>query len=527
MSVQKKTSPLDYLAVVGTLSKQLNSLSHTREQIRAYCEVIREICPRLEKIYIAFFHEKETVPEEIFSFDKKSGAVTARQWGKLSGKEKILFDDFQKQRTQANKGKQKKQALKKGAKKKSGTHLNLLAVIPMQSSSGPEGWVLLAGKPYEGDLWGEKDQKAASVCTDMLSAGLDRAWLFEKVLHAKREWERSVDAIRDVVMIIGPDFTVLRGNRQLAERAGIPLKALRGKKCYRLLYSSKSPCRACPADVTRQTKEEATAEVPGTRNDTVFQVWSYPILGPSGTIDSMSVYEKDITEYKLMQQKLVHAEKMAVLGQLSAAVAHELNNPLSGVISFSKILLGEMDPTLPYIEDIKNIEHAALRCKQIIKDLLAFARKPEPMAYEPVSLCEVAQQVSELMQRQLEEKDIRLEINISSKLPEISLHPDPLHQILMNLITNARDAMAPGGRVKLSAKQETRKGSAYLRLSVQDTGPGISSHDLEKIFEPFYTTKGPGEGTGLGLSICQKARRSLMICLHLRAACSIFFMSSI
>jgi two-component system NtrC family sensor kinase len=209
-----------------------------------------------------------------------------------------------------------------------------------------------------------------------------------------------------------------------------------------------------------------------------------------------------------MQQQLVHAEKMGVLGELAAAVAHELNNPLSGVISFSQILLKEMDPGLPYVEDLKNIEHAALRCKKIVEDLLAFSRKPESGGHEPVRLGEVIEQALRLLAPKLEAKGTRIELNLPSSLPSLQIHPDPLHQVLVNLISNAHDAIDAGGVVKLSAQQAKEKGRTYILLSVQDSGTGIPKDSMKRVFEPFFTTKGPGQGTGLGLSICRRLMES-------------------
>jgi two-component system NtrC family sensor kinase len=386
--------------------------------------------------------------------------------------------------------------------------VKLQVALPLSSGSGPEGWVVFAGAEQKKGSLGEEDLNAISVCTDMLSASLDRASLFEKVLHAKTEWERTADAIRDVVMIIDRDWLVRRGNRQLAELGRVPVKALQGKKCHSLLASPEEICPSCPAVVTFETGKESTAEVLPQGREATFQVWAYPILDASGDLESVAVYEKDITEYKWMQQQLVHAEKMGVLGQLAAAVAHELNNPLSGVISFSQILLKEMDPSLPYVEDLRNIEHAALRCKKIVEDLLAFARKPETTGHEPVSLEEVVDQAVSLLRPKLDAKGTRVEVQFPSSLPKLPVHPDPLNQILVNLISNAHDAIDAGGVLKLKARQVKGKGRGTILLTVEDSGPGISQGHLEKVFEPFFTTKGPGEGTGLGLSICRRLMES-------------------
>ncbi len=506
----RETPAKDYLAVVVALGKQLSTLAHPQEQIYAYCGALRTICPWSEKVYFLFPEEGADRPKRVFLCERKSQGLTTLGWQALTPEERDLLEGVAaKGRRRRKSGVQKKgpgvNAVGRGSQ---AVPLSLQAAIPLSSGSGPEGWVVLAGTKEQKSAWGEEDLNAVSVCTDMLSASLDRARLFENVLHAKKEWERTADAIRDVVMIIDREWSVRRGNRQLAELGHVAVKGLQGKKCHALLASQQEICTSCPAVATLETGEEATAEVFREDREAVFQVWSYPILDPSGDLESVAVYEKDITEYKWMQQKLAHAEKMGVLGQLAAAVAHELNNPLSGVLSFSQILLKEMDPDLPYVEDLKNIEHAALRCKKIVEDLLAFARKPETGIHEPVGLGEVIDQTLSLLRPKLEAKGTRVELELPSSLPKLPIHPDPLHQILVNLISNAQDSLEEDGVLKLKARQAKEKGRKYVLLSVQDTGPGIPKRNMKKIFEPFFTTKGPGEGTGLGLSICRRLMES-------------------
>ncbi|MGW8320566.1 MAG: two-component system sensor histidine kinase NtrB [Thermodesulfobacteriota bacterium] len=506
----RETPSKDYLSVVVALGKQLSTLAHPQEQIYAYYGALTTICPWSEKVYFLLPEEGADRLKWVFLCERKSQGLTTLGWQALTQDERDLLEGV------AAKGKRRRKSgvQKKGSGVKvavgdsEAVPLSLQAAIPLSGGSDPEGWVVLAGATEQKDAWGEEDLNAVSVCTDMLSASLDRARLFENVLHAKKEWERTADAIRDVVMIIDREWVVRRGNRQLAELGRVALKGLQGKKCHALLASQPEICTSCPAVATLETGEEATAEVFREEGEAVFQVWSYPILDPSGNLESVAVYEKDITEYKWMQQKLVHAEKMGVLGQLAAAVAHELNNPLSGVLSFSQILLKEMDPDLPYVEDLRNIEHAALRCKKIVEDLLAFARMPETGSHEPVGLGEVIDQTLSLLRPKLEAKGTRMDLELPSSLPALPIHPDPLHQVLVNLISNAQDALEEDGVLKLQARQAKEKGRKYVLLSVQDTGPGIPKRNMKKIFEPFFTTKGPGEGTGLGLSICRRLMES-------------------
>jgi two-component system, NtrC family, sensor kinase len=520
----------DHLSIVVALSKQLSSVHHPLEHLLAYCQAVKSFCPRLENVHIAFFSRGEPLPVRVFLFGEEPGRLLCLSAGELTAREKDLFVKFSRRSRKAMAGRgdasgrsadldfldaffrgsdvaeKRKPPEHPGAGRagKDAGNRSPAEPLPLAIPSGPEGWIFFSAASPTAVFWEEVDRNAVSVCTDMLSASLDRAGLFAKVLRAKKEWERSVDAIRDVVMIVAPDYTVVRGNRQLGELAGVPVEALQGEKCHRLLASLKRPCPNCPAGATFQTGERRTAEIPRPRREALFQVWSYPLRDPAGGADSVVVYEKDVTELKRMQAQLVQAEKMAVLGELAAAVAHELNNPLSGVISFSKILLQEMDPALPYVEDMKTIEHAALRCKKIVQDLLAFARQPGTVAHEPVPLQTIVEQAHALLRPRIGEKGLRMRWNIPEDMPDFPFHPDLIHQILVNLVVNAQDASKPGDEITIEAARRKRKGIPHIVISVRDQGHGIAPGVRDRIFDPFFTTKGPGEGTGLGLSICRK-----------------------
>lgn len=527
---ERRSTP-DYLSVIVALGKRLNSLLHPQEQLYAYCEALMGICRDLQKIYVGFYDEGQKRPDRIYFFDRRAHGLMSLSWEGLDDLERRIFErlptsrkgkdgrsrrtleeppappaDLPRSATRAGRACGARAAkAARGAEGGGSEDLVLLHTFPLRMTSGPECWVLLTGRP--GAEWQrrEADRNALSVCADMLAVGLERAILFEKVLHAKKEWERTVDSIRDVVMIVGPDLTVRRANRRVAELAHIPVVAMQGRKCYSLLAASDAPCPGCPVLKTLRDGKEASAEILVEGKDTVLQCWSYPITdADSGETVAAALYEKDVTEMKRMQGQLVHAEKMAAIGQLAASVAHELNNPLSAVISTSQLLLKEMEPSLPCHEDLKSIEEAALRCKKIVEDLLVFSRKPQVSAQEPVSLSEAVDKAVGLLKARLKVRGIVVEEQIPEGLPAIPIDPDPLQQVLLNLISNARDAMRQGGVLRLKAWQEKKRDRDFVVLSVQDTGCGIPPDRMDKIFEPFYTTKPPGKGTGLGLSICRR-----------------------
>jgi iron only hydrogenase large subunit-like protein/nitrogen-specific signal transduction histidine kinase len=207
-----------------------------------------------------------------------------------------------------------------------------------------------------------------------------------------------------------------------------------------------------------------------------------------------SVKELALSNEKLssMKQALKQSEKLAHMGQLSAGIAHELNNPLGVVIMYSNILLEEANPGDPFSEDLKLIVEQAGRCKKIVAGLLNFARKNQ-VNHQMVN-------VKELIDHSLESLIIpaRIKISIDNKTtnPESSLDQEQMMQVITNLVKNAFDAMPSGGEVNIKLEDTL----SDLIIIISDTGTGIKEEDRAKIFEPFFTTKSIGQGTGLGLA---------------------------
>jgi signal transduction histidine kinase len=207
-----------------------------------------------------------------------------------------------------------------------------------------------------------------------------------------------------------------------------------------------------------------------------------------------SVNDLALSNEKLstMRQALKQSEKLAHMGQLSAGIAHELNNPLGVVIMYSNILLEECKPEDPFREDLKLIVDQAGRCKKIVAGLLNFARKNQ-VNHQSTS-------IKMLIDHSLESLIIpeKVSISISDKTtkPEAMLDPEQMTQVITNLVKNAIDAMPDGGEIQILLEDSL----SDVSIKISDTGTGIKEEDRVKIFEPFFTTKGIGHGTGLGLA---------------------------
>jgi nitrogen-specific signal transduction histidine kinase/iron only hydrogenase large subunit-like protein len=214
------------------------------------------------------------------------------------------------------------------------------------------------------------------------------------------------------------------------------------------------------------------------------------------TIEKLHKSVKDLAlsneKLSSMKQALRQSEKLAHMGQLSAGIAHELNNPLGVVIMYSNILLDESKNDDPVREDLKLIVEQAGRCKKIVAGLLNFARKNQ-VNHQMVSINEL---VNHSLESVIVPKKVRINIADQTTNPEAMLDSEQMMQVLTNLIKNAIDAMSDGGEINIVLEDTL----SDVSISVNDTGTGIKEEDRAKIFEPFFTTKGLGHGTGLGLA---------------------------
>lgn len=206
-----------------------------------------------------------------------------------------------------------------------------------------------------------------------------------------------------------------------------------------------------------------------------------------------------------VQKTAITQEKLAALGRLTAGVSHEILNPLNTIV-INLHLLTNNPETPPWIaSDLKDMMEQARRITKISQDLLYFSRQREPES-RLLKLNDVIRRTLGLLERELRLMDIETELSLAEELPPVLADEDHLQQVILNLLNNARDLMADGGRITLNTAEiepESGRERGLVEFRVEDTGPGIEPQHLDKVFDPFFTTKPEGEGTGLGLSICQ------------------------
>jgi len=204
---------------------------------------------------------------------------------------------------------------------------------------------------------------------------------------------------------------------------------------------------------------------------------------------------KELTE---MQAHLIQSVKLASLGKLAAGIAHEINNPLGGVLIYSHLMLEDTDKNSPHYENLKKIVKETSRCKDIVKGLLEFAR-PKESEMSLVNINEIVERSLSIMERQALFQNIKIKKSYVSNLPKIVADSAQLQQVFVNIIVNAAEAMNGNGVLTLSTS--LNGDGTFIEIKFSDTGHGIKEEDQKRLFEPFFTTKEVGKGTGLGLAI--------------------------
>ncbi|MEM6730712.1 MAG: ATP-binding protein, partial [Myxococcota bacterium] len=305
------------------------------------------------------------------------------------------------------------------------------------------------------------------------------------LIRFRRRWDIALNAISDPIVFLNREFRVEGANDAALEISVFDEhEQLEGQIWPEAAFPNNPPSEVVPV-------EDGHSRLLLDDGRCVFDVRAYPIPGADAGV--LCVYQ-DVSRIVAFEKEAAHMDKMAAIGRLAGGVAHEINNPLHGILSFVQLAQkpGVAEDKLERYHEV--IRECALRCRDIVQSLRDFSRKAKATDRQVVSLQEVCEK-SVLLFESVDTKFIETHVDTTGAVVHGS--SNQLQQVLVNLIQNALDASPVHGRVKVSVGIEHN--SAFL--AVDDSGPGVSGDQAEQIFEPFYTTKPEGMGTGLGLAI--------------------------
>ncbi len=370
------------------------------------------------------------------------------------------------------------------------------AAVPLRSHGAVIGTLLITD-PREG-VFVREDVRLLSTLATHAAVVIANARFFEMVRRAKEQWETAFDALSEGIAVVDDEGRVRRANRALAGLLGVPLPSVVGASLGEALLG-KSHALADLLSAARRGERPAPLVARSDRLRRALRVNAARIPGAT-TEQSTVVLVEDVTEQQALETQLVQSEKLAAVGQLVSGVAHELNNPLTSIAGLSEFLLEQKELGKKDRGHLQVIQEQAERAGRIVRNLLTFARKGSGEQL-PVDLNDVIRRTLSLTSYDMKLNDITVTRELSGALPEVMGDRHGLQQVVLNLITNAAQAVAENPRERAREITVSTWFDGQVHLRVADTGPGIPEQVLQSVFTPFFTTKEPGKGTGLGLSI--------------------------
>lgn len=329
----------------------------------------------------------------------------------------------------------------------------------------------------------------------------------EFIEKLKQRWVATVDAMIDPLMIVDQEYQIIKTNKAMANLSGKDVKELIGLKCYTVFADRDKPCEECKMQQSIESRKVENYELVNPKKDTFHEAISQPMFTAEGELEGILQIYRDRTKAKRLEAKLLQKEKLASIGLLAGGIAHEINNPLGGILIFSQILLREMDKESPHYQDVVEIEAATQRCKIIVESLLDFARQGKAPGrvdnFELIDIHDALKSALEFSKLGRIDENVNLTKELTNEKVIIKGDKNKVIQIFLNLLKNGFQAMPDGGTITIRSKIAVANDSSkFVTVEFEDTGDGIDQNKIKKIFDPFYTTKEPNEGTGLGLSIC-------------------------
>jgi two-component system NtrC family sensor kinase len=331
----------------------------------------------------------------------------------------------------------------------------------------------------------------------------------ESELKKSRDYLGAMtSSMHDGLLVIEKDYTVSYANEAILSQSGLEMDDIIGQPCYKVSRLHDEDCHSndkiCRLDEVYRTKSpQITIHQQPDNNGNLkwVEVSMSPMFDEQGEVVRVVELFRDISERKRLEQEMLRAEKLASIGRLTAGACHEILNPLN--IIAMRFYLMQNDPDTPseIADHIKVLNDQVDRIYKITQGLVYFSRQQVPER-KALNLNDEIRRVLSLMEHDLELRNIAVSLNLSHELTPIHADLDQLQQVILNLLTNARDAMPEEGSLVIGTDTVEKNGESYAEIRVEDTGVGIAPDHMEKLFEPFFSTKNEGESTGLGLSVC-------------------------
>jgi two-component system, NtrC family, sensor kinase len=363
-------------------------------------------------------------------------------------------------------------------------------------------------RKVDNELLSSEDLDLVAGLANYAAIAIDNSILYQSLEHKaaqlqqlKAYSENVVESLVAGVAVVSPDGTITVWNSAMERMSGINQAQAVGRDLAQVLPDSlvqtMQGVMEAPGWTVDQTRHLYKTCFPsGTAESRLVNISIAPFVLDDDVYTGTLLLFDDITEKVRLEDQLKQSEKLSSIGLFAAGVAHEVNTPLAGISSYAQMLLKDAPDGSAQQELLKKIERQSFRASNIVNSLLKFARVNDA-DQTPVNLNSLMLETLSLLEHQLKKSQVAVCLELDPSLPSTLGNNGRLQQVFMNLFLNAKDAMPEGGQLMIRSYQH----DSSLVVQVHDTGYGISSQDVKRIYDPFFTTKGVGKGTGLGLSV--------------------------
>jgi len=368
------------------------------------------------------------------------------------------------------------------------------------------------------------DAIASNLLYDMFSVQKELIETRRALRQTKTFLERVINSIQEEILVIDTGFKIVEANEAALKAVGLPKEEVVGKYCYQISHQSQTPCNSqdhpCPMEKVLRTGSHSQVTHKHCKSDGAvryYELIHYPLKDEQGNVVQVIEIGRDISaelqkrvarrakELEEDYAQLVQEDRMISLGKLISSVVHEINNPLSGIINLSKLVLRNLEEGTTDEKSLETMkEHLGLvvsetmRTSKIVSNLLSFSRQAR-VEVQDIDLNEVIRRVFGIVGHKAKLQNVTVHFELDKGVAAVKGNTAQLEQSIMNIVFNAIEAMPDGGDLTVTTGSDVERHEVIIEI--KDTGTGISPRHLPYIFEPFFSTKGEAKGVGLGLSV--------------------------
>ncbi len=343
----------------------------------------------------------------------------------------------------------------------------------------------------------------------------ERKQVERAIRKSKEQWDRTFNSFSDIVILHDTDLRIVKANQAACTMLASPSHEIIGYHCYELFHGSEEPCPGCPLVETKKILVPCSREMYHGKLGKTFLVSAAPVFDESGELEYIAHVAKDISDLKNLEKKLVQSQKMEAIGTMAGGIAHDFNNILSAILGYAEFVREDVSAESEAGKNIAEVLRAGKRATSLVRQILTFSCQvdSEKQALHPHLIVQEALK----MLRATMPATVEIKEDIDPDCGVILADPTVIHQVVVNLCTNGLSAMDEQKgtlsvglhRRELSGGEIFSEGGvftgSFVVLTVMDNGCGMDSPTIDRIFEPYFTTKEVGRGTGLGLAVVHGA----------------------